>query len=446
MNFEFELTSTPITSTAGLAFIGQKLADSKFQRHLAAICPHKRRKGRIPDADIAKSMVGLMCVGKPHFDAIAEYRDERFFAQSLGLDTLPSPEILRQRLQAMPEKAGDAFRGFTLRLLAGHGGYLSETLHGKDYSVVHVDVSPMDNSGSGKEGVGWTYKNFDGYAPIFAYIGPHGFMLNNQLRKGSAHCNCAGTKDWLEKTLKMAARVAPSRRLIVTDAGHDAGENLRLFEQSADTDLLVKRNLRTEDPALWLEQAQQQTGVKNYEKVDIGARAWYGEKPLPVPGSEDGKTLRVIWRATERFARPDGQWLLESRITIDAYWTSLDWDPKDIQHFYQKRGTSEQFHSEFKTDLGLERLSSGKFTANQHLLDLGMIAYNLLRGLGQRSLDSGLVPGRKSQSKRLRLRTVMQNLIYMAGRMIRHARRRTLRIFQGHGWASTAMALARGPT
>jgi len=99
----------------------------------------------------------------------------------------------------------------------------------------------------------------------------------------------------------------------------------------------------------------------------------------------------------------------------------------------------------FAHSLGLERLPSGKLAANQHLLDLGMIAYNLLRLLGQRSLGSGLVPGRKKTSGRLRLRTVLQNLIYMAGRMIRHARRRILRIFEGHGWAPVALAMARGP-
>jgi len=93
----------------------------------------------------------------------------------------------------------------------------------------------------------------------------------------------------------------------------------------------------------------------------------------------------------------------------------------------------------------MERLASGKFAVNQHLLDIGMVTYNLLRSIGQRSLKSGLVPGLKSASKRLRLRTVMQNLIYMAGRIVRHARRHILRIFEGHGWASTAMALARGP-
>ncbi|MDZ7693870.1 MAG: transposase [Balneolaceae bacterium] len=107
---------------------------------------------------------------------------------------------------------------------------------------------------------------------------------------------------------------------------------------------------------------------------------------------------------------------MEPEISIEAYWTSLDWAPEDIQAFYQQRGTSEQFHSELKTDLDLERLPSGKFQTNQHILDLGMIAYNILRLLGQQMLATGQVPGRKAESARLRLRTVLNSLIYMAGR------------------------------
>ncbi|MDZ7690163.1 MAG: transposase [Balneolaceae bacterium] len=119
--------------------------------------------------------------------------------------------------------------------------------------------------------------------------------------------------------------------------------------------------------------------------------------------------------------------------------------PEDIQAFYQQRGTSEQFHSELKTDLDLERLPSGKFQTNQHILDLGMIAYNILRLLGQQMLATGQVPGRKAESARLRLRTVLNSLIYMAGRLVRHARRQILRIFEGHGWADVALGLARAP-
>ncbi|MDZ7690675.1 MAG: hypothetical protein U5K69_05990 [Balneolaceae bacterium] len=39
MDFEIELTSTPLTSTAGLAFVGQQLDDPKFDRHLASLIP-----------------------------------------------------------------------------------------------------------------------------------------------------------------------------------------------------------------------------------------------------------------------------------------------------------------------------------------------------------------------------------------------------------------------
>ena len=229
---------------------------------------------------------------------------------------------------------------------------------------------------------------------------------------------------------------------MVTDAGHDAAENLLLFEGTAGTEYVVKHNLRKQDPAEWLAAAKRQT---DYEEVDPGARRWYGQRSVEVVHDQEKAIIRQVWRATERVADSDGQMLTEPGITIEAYWTSLEWTPEQIQRFYEQRGTSEQFHSELKTDLDLERLPSGKLAANQHVLDLGMIAYNLLRLLGQQMLGSGLVPGRKAQSKRLRLRTVLQNLIYMAGRVVRHARRRILRVFEGHGWAPAALSLARGP-
>ncbi|TYC00056.1 MAG: IS1380 family transposase, partial [Kosmotoga sp.] len=415
VHFDVELTSTPITSHAGLAFIGEQLDDPVFERHLETLGPGAPRRDRIPDADLAKTMVGLICCGKPSFEAVSEYAGDPYFAQALGLGRLPSAETLRQRIEGLPDQAGQAFRGFTNRLLAGHEQYLSETIFGQPWTVIHTDVTPMDNSGTHKEGVSCTYKKVDGYAPIFAYIGPHGFMLDGQLRPGSTHSNGEGTADWFEQVLASAEQLAPARRLVVTDAGHDAAENLLLFDEAEATDFIVKKNLRREDPADWLEAARRQTPDAQREYLDRGARAYYGQTERRVPGTE--QSMRIVWQATERFAsREDGQLLVEPEITIEAYWTSLAWPPGIVHRFYAQRGTSEQFHSELKTDLDLERLPSGKFQANQHVLDLGMIAYNLLRLLGQQMLGSGLVPGRKAQSKRLRLRTVLQNLIYMAGR------------------------------
>jgi hypothetical protein len=449
-NIQFELTSTPITSHVGLAFVGQALAEKKLANHLASVCPRRRQSGLVTDLDNAKAMIGLLCIGKPHFDAIAEYRDEPWFAMALGLKRLPSPETLRQRIQRFPENTAQVWRDFTTRLLAKHPALLGETLHGDTWSVIHCDVSPMDNSDTKKEGVSWTYKNYAGYAPMFGYIGPHGLMLNNELRPGSSHSNCEGTAKWFDQTLKMAARVSPHRRLIVTDSGNDSADNLKVFASHQACDFVVKCNLRKQNPKQWLEIAKEQSGELNDEKVDIGARAWYGERLLVLPGQdklceEERVTQRVVFRAVERFAAPDGQFLFGDQIQIDAYWTSLQWTPAQVHEFYKQRGTSEQYHSELKSDMGVERLPSGRFAVNQQVLDLAMIAYNLLRLMGQQMLRSGLVPRRKAKSGRLRLRTVMQNLMYMAGRLIRHARRTIIRIFEGHGWSEPALALARGP-
>jgi len=52
-----------------------------------------------------------------------------------------------------------------------------EKVGDEHFIPVDIDVSPFDNSGSKKEGVSFTYKKMDGYAPIFAYIGTEGYLL-----------------------------------------------------------------------------------------------------------------------------------------------------------------------------------------------------------------------------------------------------------------------------
>ena len=45
---------------------------------------------------------------------------------------------------------------------------------------------------------------------------------------------------------------------------------------------------------------------------------------------------------------------------MESYWTSLREEPARVIELYHKRGTAEQFHGEIKTELGLERLPSGR--------------------------------------------------------------------------------------
>ena len=123
--------------------------------------------------------------------------------------------------------------------------------------------------------------------------------------------------------------------------------------------------------------------------------------------------------------------------------TSLDeaaFDDETIIALYRDHGTSEQFHSEFKTDFDIERLPSGKFNTNDLIMTLAALAYNLLRWIGLVGLIGTHSPVRH-RAKRRRLKTVMQELIYLAARLIDSGHRLKLR-FSRHCPGFDAFQLA----
>ena len=100
---------------------------------------------------------------------------------------------------------------------------------------------------------------------------------------------------------------------------------------------------------------------------------------------------------------------------------------------YCDHATHEQFHSEFKTDMGLERLPSGKFDTNSLVCQLAAVAMNLLRLIGQNTLHEPDAQVRHAD-KRRRIKTVMQEMMFKAARMIKHAGRWILGLGESDQW------------
>jgi hypothetical protein len=94
----------------------------------------------------------------------------------------------------------------------------------------------------------------------------------------------------------------------------------------------------------------------------------------------------------------------------------------EVIALYCDHATHEQFHSEFKTDMDLERLPSGKFDTNYLVCQFAAVAMNLLRLIGQNTLNEPDAPVRH-KARRRRIKTVMQELMFKAARMIHHAGR-----------------------
>ena len=141
-------------------------------------------------------------------------RFDPFFAQSLGLDSVPSSPTLRQRL----DSTKGIFNGTILEESARIVGQLAPAItpcH-SNLVAVDIDVSPFDNSKTKKEGISWTYKKFEGYAPIFAYVGEEGYLANLELRPGSNHSQ-KGTENFIRQTLKYARLISDATFLVRMD-------------------------------------------------------------------------------------------------------------------------------------------------------------------------------------------------------------------------------------
>ncbi len=160
-------------------------------------------------------------------------------------------------------------------------------------------------------------------------------------------------------------------------------------------------------------------------------------KDVAYPDSENKtKTcgIRIGYEVTERTIDKHGQILLTPDIELNTWWTNLGLTDNEIIKLYHAHGESEQYHSEIKSDMDLERLPSGKFATNELILELAILAYNILRIIGQESLRSKGSPKTKHHIHRRRLHTVISNLILIASHAVERGGNLVLSLGRSNIW------------
>jgi len=470
IKFEVTLTDEVFASRAGLALVGRLLSRTDLRRRLDGLSVAGASHPTIGHGDVGLSMLGLLCLARPDYAAVEDEEPAELLQLGLGLESLPSEETLRQRLDQIGgsclEQALEIARSCSSAMVGASAPALGACFeHGRGgrrrrWVALDVDVSPFDNSNTKKQGVGRTYKGFDGYAPIFAYLGDEGYAVNVQLREGVQHSQkgaVAFLRESIASARSIVSTVCPAADLLVRlDAAHDDIENVELCRKASGVDFIIARNLRRESVDEWLEIAQ--AHGRRHEPRE-GKTVWRGDYWVqrPTPG---GRTYRVVFEVTERTIDRHGQQLLMPEVEIATWWTSLPptkVSAEAVIELYHQHGTSEQFHSEFKSDLDLERLPSGKFNTNALVLSLGMLAYNALRLIGQCVLDEDkrLPPdeqppikrvakrGQRPRMARRRLRRVIQDLMYLAAKLVRTGRRWGLRLSRCNRWSAMCRSLYR---
>ena len=431
-NIVVEYANERIIPAGGLAVVGAILGKSDFTKRLNRMdVTENRSQHQIKNGDIILTYIGMLCMGKPYFEAVHEMDDDKAFYQAaLGITrSIPSEETLRQRM----DDIGDSLRSLILdeniRMLLANKiqpGVLSN-----GFAPVDIDVTPMDNSKSGKEGVSRTYKGYDGYAPMMAYIGTEGYAINFEFREGKQHCQ-NGTVAFLQETIKLCKKLTDKPLLIRLDSGNDSIDNVAVLIQESCY-FIIKRNLRRESKEEWFNMAKQH--CQNVTTPREGKTIYIGSDWKTVTSKQFKQefTLRAGYKITERTINKYGQFMFPVDIEVETWWTNLGETDREIMRLYHAYGECEQYHSEIKTDMDIERLPSGKFDTNALVLELTIIAYNILRMIGQGAIG-GRAPRQKRDVKRRRMRTVISNLIMMASHITTHARQLIMGLGKSNIW------------
>ncbi len=198
-----------------------------------------------------------------------------------------------------------------------------------------ADVTPMDNSGSKKEGVSRTYKGHDGYAPMPAYLGQEGYCLEFELREGKQHCQ-KDTPALLRRTLGYAQKIVDQSILLRLDGGNDAIENVDVvlehnaqYPEKIDVDFLTKWNPRKQNKEEWLAFAEEHGDWKvprEGKRIALfrveEEREWKGHI----------YTIQRVTRVIERTVDKKWQQLLIPEIEIEGWWTSSLVDDAEVIH------------------------------------------------------------------------------------------------------------------
>ena len=422
-----------LTSNAGLALVGQYFKRLGINQRIDPKYPLSG-KG-IANSDILKSYLGLLVQGKNDFDAIEAFRSDAFFSRALGIGAVPSSPTLRQRMDTHSADWFELVGELNFALLSSKygGAAVDFGVLPCGYMPVDWDTFVMDNSGTKKQDVGRTYQGVDGYTPSATYLGSLGYCLELALRPGVQH-SARETELNLERVLPMACKLTELPLLFRADSGLCSLKTQQEVTAQAtalnrEIALIIKWNPRRAPveaiAALKVAETDTQWVIHRPGKREC---IWQETLQLADVGSELNQARRV-YRLTERTIDKHGVVLLLPEYVLEGWTTTLPqrFEAADIIALYCDHATHEQFHSEFKTDMDLERLPSGKFDTNYLVCQLAAVAMNILRLMGQGALLGKDAPVRHA-AKRRRIKTVMQELMYKAARMIKHAGRWVLGI------------------
>jgi hypothetical protein len=174
----------------------------------------------------------------------------------------------------------------------------------------------------------------------------------------------------------------------------------RSFSITADLDVAVRREIANLPEAAW----QPYRTPK-----DIATDREIAEMVHSMNGTEQAFRLIVL-----RWANPQPSLFAADRYCYHAVAANREEAASAVIWKHNGRGTSENWHKELKSGVGMEQMPCGQFKANAMYFAIGVLAYNLAQLLKRQVLPVAY--------RTATVATLRWKLYRLAGKLVRHAR------------------------
>lgn len=424
-----EKSSHHLTSYAGLPLLSELAHQSGLIESLDSIPGLWEREGRLKTSDYVLGLALTLIAGGEGLDDTRMLRADPGLRQ-LVFPGLPAANSLGRFLRRFDHRSlyrlAEAVAAVALKNLKGH-----KTL------TLDIDSTLMESE---KQEAQRTYKGFDGYNPILAWLAEPDVFLGGLFRQGNA-----SPQSHLLSFVKYCHRRLP-KDAALRFRSDSAGYQLDLidycrnngihFTIGADLDAAVVEAIEHIPQSAW-------------QLVVRGEDTFLLAETIHVPGGSDGRCHLPAFRliVTRRInAQLD---LFAPAIKYRAILSDFPdtWNAEQILDHHNARGSAEKAIGEFKNGFGIRKLPCGELFANAAFFQIGLFAYNLIQTFKRFALPESW---RTFCIKNLRFRLLCQAAI-----VVRHARRIVLKlcgafpffdVFDGARWAISSPTLLPAAT
>ena len=422
------------TSRAGLMVPAEVIRATKISELTDRLMPRPGSNRGYSHSMLLNTFILMFHEGGSCLEDVRHLRNEPALMGLLGFKRVPSARTLGNWLRGVGENPQSmaALTQITRHLLA-------VTLKDRKQVTLDIDATVIKSK---KKDAMWTYKKHPGYVPMVGHIAETGQVVECEFRAGNVPPNKHNV-EFFERCRAALPEGVVVNRFRADAASYQAGiinacrDHSIRFAIRAKMDDTVKESISAIDEDQWQAVVHDDGRVSETEftarTVHVMAdtpqafclvvqKRWVGDAKTE-DRQPEGPVQLSLDLPGEALYGIDEQSAVQGRYVYRAIATDLDlegFSDDQIVWWYNQRGdSSENRIKELCSDFHAANLPCGDFAANAVYMKVAAIAYNVL------ALMRMILPQRWF---RCRVITLRNRLYAMAGQVVRHARRWTLKV------------------